>query len=239
MESQFGIANVWIQGDFVTRAVATMLLAMSLASWIVILLKALDLIRFNKQARAAQDFWHSEDFAAALTQLGTDPHNPFLQLAREGREATAHHRNTQAHLHDQLDMSDWVTRCLRNCIDAFTARLQSGLAILASVGSTAPFIGLFGTVWGIYHALLSIGTSGQSTIDKVAGPIGEALIMTALGLAVAIPAVLGYNALVRGNKSILGSLNSFAHDLHAYFVTGARVSAAGAPGKVLLMKKGS
>src|SRR6218665_2793169 len=239
MESQFGIANVWIQGDFVTRAVATMLLAMSLASWIVILLKALDLIRFKKQARAAQDFWHSEDFAAALTQLGTDPHNPFLQLAREGREATAHHRNTQAHLHDQLDMSDWVTRCLRNCIDAFTARLQSGLAILASVGSTAPFIGLFGTVWGIYHALLSIGPSGQSTIDKVAGPIGEALIMTALGLAVAIPAVLGYNALVRGNKSILGSLNSFAHDLHAYFVTGARVRAAGAPGKVLLMKKGS
>jgi biopolymer transport protein ExbB len=107
------------------------------------------------------------------------------------------------------------------------------------VGSTAPFIGLFGTVWGIYHALLAIGTSGQSTIDKVAGPIGEALIMTALGLAVAIPAVLGYNALVRGNKSILGSLNSFAHDLHAYFVTGARVNAGGEQGKVLPMKKGS
>ena len=135
-------------------------------------------------------------------------------------------------------MSDWVTRCLRNCIDEFTSRLQSGLAILASVGSTAPFIGLFGTVWGIYHALLAIGTSGQSTIDKVAGPIGEALIMTALGLAVAIPAVLGYNALVRGNKSILASLNSFAHDLHAYFVTGARVS-AGEPGKVLPIKKGN
>ena len=239
MESQFGIANVWIQGDFVTRAVAILLLAMSLASWIVILIKALDIIKLKKHARAAQDFWHSEDFAAALTKLGNDPANPFRHLALEGREATAHHRNTKAHLHDSLDVSDWVTRCLRNCIDEFTARIQSGLAILASVGSTAPFIGLFGTVWGIYHALLAIGTSGQSTIDKVAGPIGEALIMTALGLAVAIPAVLGYNALVRGNKSILNGLNSFAHDLHAYFVTGARVTAQGDSGNARPLKKGA
>jgi biopolymer transport protein ExbB len=111
--------------------------------------------------------------------------------------------------------------------------------VLASVGSTAPFIGLFGTVWGIYHALLAIGLSGQSTIDKVAGPIGEALIMTALGLAVAIPAVLGYNALVRGNKSILMQLNSFAHDLHAFFVTGARVASGNAANVVPMMKKGS
>ncbi|SFD61849.1 MotA/TolQ/ExbB proton channel family protein [Paracidovorax konjaci] len=238
MESQFGIANVWIQGDFVTRAVAVLLLGMSLASWIVILIKAMDIIKFKKHARAARDFWHSEDFAAGMDKLGSDASNPFRHLALEGREATAHHRNTKAHLHDSLDVSDWITRSLRNCIDEFTARLQSGLAILASVGSTAPFIGLFGTVWGIYHALVAIGTSGQSTIDKVAGPIGEALIMTALGLAVAIPAVLGYNALVRGNKSILNNLNSFAHDLHAYFVTGARVSAPGDQGKVLPMKKG-
>ena len=238
MESQFGIANVWIQGDFVTRAVAILLLGMSLASWIVILIKALDIIKFKKHARAAKDFWHSEDFAAGLTKMGADPANPFRHLALEGREATAHHRNTKAHLHDSLDVSDWVTRCLRNCIDEFTARLSSGLAILASVGSTAPFIGLFGTVWGIYHALLAIGTSSQSTIDKVAGPIGEALIMTALGLAVAIPAVLGYNALVRGNKSILSKLNSFAHDLHAYFVTGARVSTSG-QANVLPIKKGN
>ena len=239
MESQFGIANVWIQGDIVTRAVALLLLGMSLASWIVILVKALDIIKYQKHARLARDFWHSEDFAAGLTKLGADPSNPFRHLALEGREATAHHRNTQAHLHDSLDVSDWVTRCLRNCIDEFTARMQSGLAILASVGSTAPFIGLFGTVWGIYHALVAIGASGQSTIDKVAGPIGEALIMTALGLAVAIPAVLGYNALVRGNKSILSSLNSFAHDLHAYFVTGARVSVTGDGAlKVLPIKKG-
>ena len=238
MESHFGIANVWVQGDFVTRAVAVLLIGMSLASWIVIIIKALDILKFKKHARQARDFWHSEDFAAGLTKLGSDPSNPFRHLALEGREATQHHRNTQAHLHDSLDVSDWVTRCLRNCIDEFTARMQSGLAILASVGSTAPFIGLFGTVWGIYHALVAIGASGQSTIDKVAGPIGEALIMTALGLAVAIPAVLGYNALVRGNKSILHSLNSFAHDLHAYFVTGARVSVHGEAAKVLPIKKG-
>ena len=238
MNSQFGIANVWVQGDFVTRAVAILLVCMSLASWIVIILKALDIWRFKKNARVARDFWHSEDFAAGMTKLGSDSSNPFRILAMEGREATAHHRNTQAHLHDSLDVSDWITRCLRNCIDEFTARLQSGLAILASVGSTAPFIGLFGTVWGIYHALVAIGTSGQSTIDKVAGPIGEALIMTALGLAVAIPAVLGYNALVRGNKSILNGLNSFAHDLHAFFITGARVTSHGETGKVLPIKKG-
>ncbi len=238
MESQFGIANVWTQGDFVTKTVAVILLAMSLASWIVIIIKALDVFKFKKLAASAADFWHSEDFATGLKKLGDDPANPFQQLALEGREATAHHRNTKAHLHDSLDVSDWVTRCLRNSMDEFTARLQSGLAILASVGSTAPFIGLFGTVWGIYHALLSIGLSGQSTIDKVAGPIGEALIMTALGLAVAIPAVLGYNALVRGNKSILIKLNSFAHDLHAFFVTGARV-ATGSAANVVPMKKGS
>ena len=238
MESQFGIANVWTQGDFVTKTVALILLAMSLASWMVIIIKALDIFKFKKLAGCAAGFWHSADFATGLKKLGDDPTNPFQQLALAGREATAHHRNAKAQLHDSLDVSDWVTRCLRNSMDGFTAKLQSGLAILASVGSTAPFIGLFGTVWGIYHALLSIGLSGQSTIDKVAGPIGEALIMTALGLAVAIPAVLGYNALVRGNKSILTKLGSFAHDLHAFFVTGARV-ATGSAAHVAPMKKGS
>ena len=236
MNSQFGLANVWSQGDIVTKSVAVLLLVMSLASWMVIIIKSLDLIKYKKIARAAEDFWHSEDFAAGLTKLGGDPTNPFRQLALEGREATLHHRNTKAHLHDALDVSDWVTRTLLNTIDEFTGKLQSGLAILASVGSTAPFVGLFGTVWGIYHALLSIGAAGQATIDKVAGPIGESLIMTALGLAVAIPAVLGYNALVRGNKGVLQKLNRFAHDLHAYFVTGARVSAGG-QANVVAMKK--
>ncbi|WP_395026199.1 MotA/TolQ/ExbB proton channel family protein [Comamonas odontotermitis] len=241
MDSQFGIAHVWAQGDFVTKAVALILVGMSLASWIVIIIKALDIMRFKKYARSAQDFWHSADFAAGLDKLGAQVDNPFRQLALEGREATSHHRKTAEHLHDSLDISDWVTRCLRNGIDEFTARAQSGLAVLASVGSTAPFIGLFGTVWGIYHALVAIGLSGQSSIDKVAGPIGEALIMTALGLAVAIPAVLGYNALVRGNKSVLNRLNSFAHDLHAFFVTGARlnVEGGGARAVVTPLKKGA
>ena len=240
METQFGLLHLWMQGDLVTKAVAVLLLGMSLASWIVILVKALDIVRYKRQARRSSDFWHSEDFATAMDKLGKDNSNPFRALALEGREATAHHRNTKAHLHDTLDVSDWVTRSLRNAIDEFTARIQSGLAILASVGSTAPFIGLFGTVWGIYHALMSIGTAGQATIDKVAGPIGEALVMTALGLAVAIPAVLGYNALVRGNKFVLTKLNSFAHDLHAYFVTGARVQAGGSGSEstVVALKKG-
>ena len=236
MESQLGLINLWNQGDWITRSVVVVLLLMSLSSWMVIVIKALDIIKFKQFARGAEPFWHSADFAEGLTRLGPDRSNPFRILAEEGREATAHHRNTKAQLHDTLDISDWVTRSLRNSIDDTTAKMQSGLAILASVGSTAPFVGLFGTVWGIYHALMGIGAAGQATIDKVAGPIGEALIMTALGLAVAIPAVLGYNALVRGNKSITSGLNRFGHDLHAYFVTGARVSADGG-GKVVSMKK--
>jgi biopolymer transport protein ExbB len=236
MNPQFGLLAVWNQGDAVTKFVFALLVVMSLASWMVILVKALDIMKFKKLAERADSFWHSADLAEGLEKLGPDADNPFRQLALEGRDATSHHRATRAQLHDTLDVSDWVTRCLRSQLDHATARLQSGLAILASVGSTAPFVGLFGTVWGIYHALMGIGAAGQATIDKVAGPIGEALIMTALGLAVAIPAVLGYNALVRGNKAVLVKLNRFAHDLHAYFVTGARVS-AGNDGNVVPMKK--
>lgn len=136
-----------------------------------------------------------------------------------------HHAAHKGHLHDQLSISDWVTLSLRQAIDEASGKLQTGMAVLASVGSTAPFVGLFGTVWGIYHALVSIGSSGQASIDKVAGPVGEALIMTALGLAVAIPATFGYNALVRGNKTIIAKLNKFGFDLHALFVTGSRSSA--------------
>lgn len=241
MDSQFGLINVWTQGDIVTKAVFLLLLGMSLASWIVILIKVLDLRKFAAQARHTESFWHASDFADGMNKLGADPTNPFRQLALEGRDATAHilHKDgaTKPQLHDTLDVSDWVTRCLRAQLDESTAKLQAGLAILASVGSTAPFVGLFGTVWGIYHALMAIGVAGQATIDKVAGPIGEALIMTALGLAVAIPAVLGYNALVRGNKGVLAKLNRFAHDLHAYFVTGARVSAGGMT-NIVPLKKG-
>jgi biopolymer transport protein ExbB len=236
MNPDFGLAHLWSQGDIVTRAVAVLLLLMSLASWMVIVVKALDISRHARQARRVESFWHAADFADGLNKLGTEPGNPFRALALEGREAAAHH-SAQTQLHDSLGASEWLTRSLRNSIDESTARMQSGLAVLASVGSTAPFVGLFGTVWGIYHALLAVSAAGQATIDKVAGPIGEALVMTALGLAVAIPAVLGYNALVRGNKGVLTKLNRFAHDLHAYFVTGARVSAANAT-KVVQMKKG-
>lgn len=222
--NNLGLVHVWQQGDWVTKTVASILLIMSLASWLVMLVKAMNILRHKKQMHQSQTFWTSPDLEAGIRGLGDDAENPFYSLAVAGREAAAHHRSTQHQLNGKLDFSDWMTRGLRNAIDDSTAKLQSGLAVLASVGSTAPFVGLFGTVWGIYHALLGIGVAGQATIDKVAGPIGEALIMTALGLAVAIPAVLGYNALVRGNKSIIAKLNRFAHDLHAYFVTGTRVS---------------
>jgi biopolymer transport protein ExbB len=234
MNPQFGLVNVWVQGDGVTRTVLLVLLVMSLASWIVILLRLLDLRRLVAQSRGTEAFWHARDFEQGLQALGPDADSPFRALALEGQKAAAHLQAgagqpgqlRQAELHEGFDFSDWVTRSLRNSLDDSTARMQSGLAILASAGSTAPFVGLFGTVWGIYHALMSIGMAGQATIDKVAGPIGEALIMTALGLAVAIPAVLGYNALVRANKNILAKLNRFAHDLHAYYVTGARVGSS-------------
>jgi biopolymer transport protein ExbB len=227
MNASYGLVNVWTQGDGVTRSVLLILLTMSLASWLVILFRLLDLRRLAAQARGTEGFWHAKDFATGLQALGGEDGSPFLALALEGQKAALHLQSDtgskQPELHESFDFSDWVTRSLRNSVDDSTARMQSGLAILASAGSTAPFVGLFGTVWGIYHALMAIGMAGQATIDKVAGPIGEALIMTALGLAVAIPAVLGYNALVRANKKVIAKLNRFAHDLHAYFVTGARV----------------
>lgn len=225
MNTQFGLANVWHQGDIVTKTVALLLLLMSLASWMVMVIKTLDLIKYKSLAKDTERFWQSASFEEGLNQLGKQPSSPFYLLASAGQEASLHHRNVKTQLQGTLDISEWITRGLRNTLDEFTGKLQSGLAVLASVGSTAPFVGLFGTVWGIYHALLAIGAAGQATIDKVAGPIGESLIMTALGLVVAIPAVLGYNALVRGNKGVLQKLNRFAHDLHAYFLTGSRISA--------------
>ena len=149
MESQFGIAHVWAQGDFVSRSVAILLLLMSVASWAVIIIKALALVKMKKYASKAEGFWHSEDFGIALDKLGMEADNPFRTMALEGREAVAHHRKTCDHLHDTLDISDWITRSLRYCVDGCTQRLQSGLSILASVGSTAPIVGQFGTVWGI------------------------------------------------------------------------------------------
>jgi biopolymer transport protein ExbB len=225
MQTEFGLANLWSQGDTVTRTVALLLLAMSMASWLVIILKTLRLWSLRSLAAQGNAFWQGKGFTEGLQALQVTAQSPLAQMAAEAHNAAAHHRNSTGSLEHGLSLSDWVSRAIKNSIDDSTDQLQSGLAVLASVGSTAPFVGLFGTVWGIYHALLTIGASGQATIDKVAGPVGEALIMTALGLAVAIPAVLGYNALVRGNKAVLVRINRFAHDLHAYLVTGSRISA--------------
>lgn len=223
MDAQGGLSGVWLLGDWVTRGVLLVLLAMSVASWLVIITRILGLAQMRAWSRNIEAFWHGVDYQRGLDALGSDADNPFRALADQARLSALHPRTEAARLQDRLDMSDWISRSMRNAIDDTGARLQTGLALLASVGSTAPFVGLFGTVWGIYHALIGIGLAGQATLDRVAGPIGEALIMTALGLAVAIPAVLGYNALVRGNKSVVGQLNRFAHDLHAYWLTGARM----------------
>ena len=224
MPTSFGISHIWMQGDIVTRLILIALIGMSVLSWVVIVLKAMDVWRHKQSALTSEQFWHATSLAEGLAVLSQRPDNLFHTLAQVGQEATEHHQAALKQLHDRLDISDWVTRSLRNTIDDHTTRLQNGLAILASIGSTAPFVGLFGTVWGIYHALVSISVNGSASIEAVAGPIGEPLIMTALGLAVAIPAVLGYNALVRGNKFIIARMNRFAHDLHAYYVTGARVT---------------
>ena len=219
--SPYGLESMWLQGDIVTKVIAMLLVTMSVASWYVIVTKALQLWRYNRSARAAgHEFWDTTSVQDGLATLGSG--NPFADIAQAGVSAMRHHNAHKGHLHDQLSVSDWITLSLRQAIDDASGRLQTGMAVLASVGSSAPFVGLFGTVWGIYHALVSIGTAGQASIDKVAGPVGEALIMTALGLAVAIPATFGYNALVRGNKTIIAKLNKFGFDLHALFVTGAR-----------------
>lgn len=225
MNEQLGIFHMLQSGGIVIAITALVLLVMSIISWTVIIVKGLGVQRAKKQAAALQSFWHSTDFEQGIKALDAEPGqpNPFKLLAVEGQSAMQHHRHSDKQLHDSLDLNDWMTGSLSNAIDDAKDRLSHGLALLASIGSTAPFVGLFGTVWGIYHALLTISDAGSAGLDKVAGPVGEALIMTAFGLAVAIPAVLGYNALVRGNAFIVGKLNRFAYDLHAYFVTGNRV----------------
>lgn len=225
MDNPYGMLNLWGQGDAITRTVTVVLIIMSILSWYVMALKTWQLLRLRKQAAIADEsFWHTKRLQDGMALLGDDRNNnPFCALAEDGANATAHHAHSKDDLHGALDLSEWLTSCLRRSIDNLTARMQSGLSVLASIGSTAPFVGLFGTVWGIYHALVGIGVSGQASIDRVAGPIGEALIMTAFGLVVAIPAVLGYNALTRSNRAMMSRLHNFAHDLHAYFITGGRV----------------
>ena len=242
----YGLANVWQNGDVVTRGILSVLLIMSVLSWTVILVKLWTVMRIRRVTRQAEaQFWQADRFEDGIRRLGAHASgsaqrdNPLLALALAGEEAAAHHQQTQPHLHDRIDVSDWITRRLQDTMDDAIARMQSGLAVLASIGSTAPFVGLFGTVWGIYHALIMIGETGQTSIDHVAGPVGESLIMTAFGLFVAIPAVLGYNGLTRANKSIVTRLKRFAHGLHAYFVTGSQLPSSTGPDMLIVPRGGA
>ncbi len=219
-----GLSHYWEQGDLVSHAVAYLLLAMSVLSWFYILSKTWSSWRIRKSAAAAENFWNAPTMEDAINQLrAADTENVYTPLAAQSAQAASRRKQDQS-LNAAADPGELITRTLRQEINRVAARLESGLTLLASVGSTAPFVGLFGTVWGIYHALLAVSATGTVQIDKVAGPVGEALIMTALGLAVAIPAVLAYNAFTRVNRVTLAELDAFAHDLHAYLTTGARVA---------------
>jgi biopolymer transport protein ExbB len=222
VENPYGLASLWAQGDFVARGTLIILVLMSLFSWYIIFTKIWDQRKLKGSARAAEkNFWTASTIKDGVERMkkGDD----FRNIAEDGLRAASHH---DGRLTDRIDLHEWITMSLQRSVDVVNSKLQSGMAFLATVGSTAPFVGLFGTVWGIYHALIAIGLAGQASIDKVAGPVGEALIMTAIGLFVAVPAVLGYNWLIRRNKSVQDSLRNFAADLHAYLISGARVGGA-------------
>ena len=215
VHNPFGLSAVW-DGGFVPRATLIILAIMSIGSWYIIITKLLDQMKIFKQAKeAAAKFWKAPSIAAGSATLSEG--SPFRFIAESGTKATAHHDGA---LLEQIDLSTWVTMSIQRASDKVQSRLQDGLSFLATVGSTAPFIGLFGTVWGIYNALTAIGMTGNASIDKVAGPVGEALIMTAFGLLVAVPAVLGYNWLVRRNKTAMEDIRSFSADVHSVLVSG-------------------
>jgi biopolymer transport protein ExbB len=221
-----GFGHFLQQTDGIARATLALLLAMSLVSWYLIATKAAaTFLERRRSAHFLDAFWNAPSIGAVRTYLEEHhPDEPFSHLAWHAIVASRHHRQHGAkNLGSAGAEPEFLTRAMRRVIDEDTARLESGLTVLASVGSTAPFMGLFGTVWGVYHALVAIGMSGQGTLDKVAGPVGEALIMTAIGLAVAIPAVLAYNAFVRSNRLVLARLDAFAHDLYAVITTGVHV----------------
>ena len=231
-----GFASFLAQTDAVGKVILAIMLVMSIATWYLIATKSLTIfMERRKSARFLEAFWNAPSLAAVEKHIVADrPDDPFSHLSLQAIKASRHHqRSGAARLAEAGSGTEFLTRAMRRVIDEDTARLESGLTVLASVGSTAPFVGLFGTVWGVYHALVAIGVSGQGTLDKVAGPVGEALIMTALGLAVAIPAVLAYNGFVRANRLVLAQLDAFAHDLYAVLTTGAHV---GDPAAVVPMK---
>jgi biopolymer transport protein ExbB len=222
-----GFGHFLSQTDGLGKALFFALLAMSVATWYLIIAKSLQhLTTKQRTTRFLERFWNAPSVQAVRAHLEEHhPDEPFSHLAWHSIVSARHHEQHRAQkLDDAGSAADFLTRAMRRVIDEETARVESGLTVLASIGSTAPFVGLFGTVWGVYHALVGIGMSGQGTLDKVAGPVGEALIMTAVGLAVAIPAVLSYNAFVRSNRVVLARLDAFAHDLFAVLTTGSHVN---------------
>ncbi|GMW05811.1 MAG: MotA/TolQ/ExbB proton channel family protein [Gammaproteobacteria bacterium] len=226
VDNPYGLSALWAQGDFVAKGTLIILVVMSLASWFIILTKLWDQSRLRRQfVQTEKGFWSGRSLQDGIATL-KDSDNAFRMIAEQGVKAAQHH---EGRLTDQIPLHEWVTQSLQRAVDRVSNDLQGGLSFLATTGSTAPFIGLFGTVWGIYHALINIGIAGQASIDKVAGPVGEALIMTAIGLAVAVPAVLGYNWLLRRNKALLEEVRYFATDVQAYLISGARVEGGGRP----------
>jgi len=236
MENSLGFAHFLAQTDMLGRIVLLLLLSLSVASWYLIVTKALANYLAGRRAEAfLKQFWAADslqELGAALRRQPVD--NAFAELAHEALEA-AHdnHQHGMQKLAAAGGLGEFLTRLLRNGIDQEAMRVERGLTVMASAGSAAPYIGLFGTVWGIYHARVNIGRSGQGTLDKVSGPVGEALIMTAVGLAVAIPAVLAYNAFNRRNRVWLAKLDAFAHDLYTVITVGEKANSSAGEGRPL------
>ncbi|MCB4358817.1 MotA/TolQ/ExbB proton channel family protein [Quatrionicoccus australiensis] len=216
VDNPYGLDALWKGGDAVAKGTLAILVIMSAGSWFIIFTKLYEQSKLARQSKKANEtFWAAGGVEQAIESLDTS--SAFHYIAKSGAEATAHHRGLLGY----IDLNDWIQLSIHRSIENVQSRLQDGLAFLGTVGSTAPFVGLFGTVWGIYHALTAIGIAGQASIDKVAGPVGESLIMTAIGLAVAVPAVLGYNWLVRRNKAALEDVRTFGNELHAVLLGAA------------------
>ena len=220
-ENSFGFAHLWASGDLISHSVAVILALMSIASWYLILAKTWDWWRVRRSAQAVGQFWAATSLSKGIARLraaGAD--SPYAQLAEQADSCNHDCEAVSGRLASRFDPAEQMERALRQQLSATQAGMENGLTLLATTGATSPFVGLLGTVWGIYHALLASGLSGQAALEKVAGPVGEALIMTAAGLAVALPAVFAYNAFTRANRVILADLDAFAHDLHAFFTVG-------------------
>ena len=218
IENPYGLEALWKGGDFVSRGTLIILIVMSMGSWYIMFVKVYEQWKLFREARLVQaTFWQAGSVAEGMNSLKEG--SPFRYIAESGLKASDHHEGTMV---ETIDKHTWISMSIQRATDNINSRLQDGLAFLATVGSTAPFVGLFGTVWGIYHALTAIGVSGQASIDKVAGPVGEALIMTAFGLAVAVPAVLGYNWLIRRNKGAMESVRAFSGDVLNVLLAGKR-----------------